>query len=201
MHIALFISELAKRSSENNIGISSIESAVYAIKWGHAMAGIDACPVSYSLVKLALEGAIRRLARPVQPKESLSVSTVQAIATHFASSASLSDLRFLFILLVGFAGFFRIDEIRNIALRDVFIHSDHMSVYVPQRKNDQYREGHTDFLARTDKVTYPVAVTERLIKPQSSSSFPLVRRIVGARTKEYFHSSLGVSVSTFREEF
>ena len=203
LHIALFISELAKRSSENNIGVSSIESAVYAIKWGHAMAGFEACPVSHPLVKFALEGAKRRLARPVQPKEPLSVSTVQAIATHFASSASLSDLRFLFILLVGFAGFFRIDEIRNIALRDVSIHSDHMSVYLPQRKNDQYREGHTAFLARTGKVTCPVAVTERLIKllPQSSSAFPLVRRIVKAKSKEYFHSSLGVSVSTLREEF
>ena len=205
LHIALFISELAKRSSENNIGVSSIESAVYAIKWGHAMAGFEACPVSHPLVKFALEGAKRRLARPVQPKEPLSVSTVQAIATHFASSASLSDLRFLFILLVGFAGFFRIDEIRNIALRDVSIHSDHMSVYVPQRKNDQYRYrvGHTAFLARTGKVTCPVAVTERLIKllPQSFSAFPLVRRIVKAKSKEYFHSSLGVSVSTLREEF
>ena len=203
LHIALFISELAKRSSENNIGVSSIESAVYAIKWGHAMAGFEACPVSHPLVKFALEGAKRRLARPVQPKEPLSVSTVQAIATHFASSASLSDLRFLFILLVGFAGFFRIDEIRNIALRDVSIHSDHMSVYLPQRKNDQYREGHTAFLARTGKVTCPVAVTERLIKllPQSSSAFPLVGRIVKARSKEYFHCSLGVSVSTLREEF
>ncbi|CAH3035005.1 unnamed protein product [Porites lobata] len=196
LHIALFISELAKRSSENNIGVSSIESAVYAIKWGHAMAGFEACPVSHPLVKFALEGAKRRLARPVQPKEPLSVSTVQAIATHFASSASLSDL-------LGFAGFFRIDEIRNIALRDVSIHSDHMSVYLPQRKNDQYREGHTAFLARTGKVTCPVAVTERLIKllPQSSSALPLVRRIVKAKSKEYFHCSLGVSVSTFREEF
>ena len=63
------ISELAKCSSENNIDVSSIESAVCAIKWGHAMAGIDACPVSFPLVKLALEGAKRRLARPVQPKE------------------------------------------------------------------------------------------------------------------------------------
>ena len=44
------------------------------------------------------------------------------------------------------------DEIRNIALRDASIHSDHMSVYVPQHKNDQYREGHTAFLARTGEV-------------------------------------------------
>ncbi|CAH3044907.1 unnamed protein product, partial [Porites lobata] len=140
LHIALFISELAKRSSENNIGVSSIESAVYAIKWGHAMAGFEACPVSHPL-----KAPKRRLARPVQPKEPLSVSTVQAIATHFASSASLSDLRYF----------------------------------------------------------CPVAVTERLIKllPQSSSALPLVRRIVKAKSKEYFHCSLGVSVSTLREEF
>ena len=143
LHIALFISELAKPSSENNISVSSIESAVYATKWGH---GIEACPVSHPLVKFALQGAKRRLARPVQLKEPLSVSNVPAIATHFASIASLSDLRFLFILLVGFAGF---NEIRNIALRDVSIHDDHMSVYVPQRKNDQYRQRHTAFLART----------------------------------------------------
>ena len=130
LHITLFISELAKRSSENNIGVPSKETVVYAIKWGHAMAGIEACPLTHPLVKFALEGAKRRLARPVQPKEPLSVSTVQAIsiATDFASSALLSDLRFLFILLVGFAGFFRIDEIRNIGLRDVSVHSDHMSV-------------------------------------------------------------------------
>ena len=73
LHIALFISELAERFSKNNIGISSIESTVYAINWGHAMAGIEACPFSHPLVKLALEGAKRRLARPVQPKEPLSV--------------------------------------------------------------------------------------------------------------------------------
>ena len=33
LHIALFLSELARRSSENNTSVSSIESAVYAIKW------------------------------------------------------------------------------------------------------------------------------------------------------------------------
>ena len=128
---------------------------------------------------------------------------MQAIAAHFPFSASLSDLRFLFTLLVSFAGFSRIDEIRNIALSDVCIFIDHMSVYVPQHKNDQHREGHTAFLARSGKVTYPVAVTEQLIKllPQSSSAFPLIRRIVKAKSEEHFHSSLGVSISTLREEF
>ena len=63
--------------------------------------------------------------------------------------------------------------------------------------------GHTAFLARTGKVTCPVAVTERLIKLllQSSSTLPLVHRIVKTKSKEYFHSSLSVSVSTLREDF
>ena len=62
LHVALFSSKLAKHSSENNVGVFSTESAIYAIKWGHAMAGIEACPVSHPLVKFALEGAKRRLA-------------------------------------------------------------------------------------------------------------------------------------------
>ena len=140
MYIALFISGLAKHSSEDNTGLSSIECAIYAIMWGHAMAGIEPCPVSHPLVKFPLEGTKRRFACPVQPREPLSASTVQV---HFASSASLSDLRFLFTLFVGFAGFFHTDNIRNKALRDVCIFSDHMSVYVPQCKNDQHREEHT----------------------------------------------------------
>lgn len=39
-------------------------------------------------------------------------------------------------------------------------------------KNDQHREGHIAVLARSGKVTCPVAVTERLVKllPQSSSA-------------------------------
>ena len=59
------------------------------------MAGIETCPVSHPLVKFASEGAKGRLANPVHPKEPLSASTVW-----------LSDLRFLFTPLVGFAGFF-----------------------------------------------------------------------------------------------
>ena len=78
--------------------------------------------------------------------------------------------------LVGFAGFFRMDKIRNLSVKDVSICSEYMSVLIPKRKNDQYREGHTSLLARSHKATCPVS--ERLIKPlplSSASSSPLVR--------------------------
>ena len=133
LHVALFINELTVISVSNNTGISSIESVLYGIKWGHSLAGIVDCPTSHPLVKSSLEGARRKLARPVQPKEPLSVETVCRIA--YISSSSLAVIRFLFILLVGFAGFFRMDEIRNLSVKDkdVSICSEYMSVFIPKR--------------------------------------------------------------------
>ena len=178
LHVALFISELTVISISNNTGISCIESVVYGIKWGHSLARIVDCPTSHPLVKSSLEGARRKLARPVQPKEPLSVDTVCRIADHYISCSSLAVIHFLFILLVGFAGFFRMDEIRNLSVKDISICSEYMSVFIPKRKNDHYREGHTSLLARSHKATCPVSITERLLKllPLSSeSSSPLVR--------------------------
>ena len=143
LYVALFISELTVISVSNNTGISSIESVLYGIKWAHGLAGIVECPTSNSLVKSSLEGARRKLARPVQPKEPLSVAFI----------------RFLFILLVGFAGFYRMGEIRTLSVKDFSICNEYMSVFIPKRKNDEYREEHTSLLARSHKATCPVSIT------------------------------------------
>ena len=83
--------------------------------------------------------------------------------------------------MVGFVGFYRMGEIRTLSVKDVSICSEYVSVFIPKRKNDQYREGHTSLLARSHKATCPVCITERLLKLLPSftkSSSPLVRRIV-----------------------
>ena len=85
------------------------------------MAGLVSCPVSHLLVKSAPEGAKRKLARPVRPKEPLSVDTVQAMANFHSSDVSLAVLRFLFIFSVGFYGFFRIDKINSFFLHDKIV--------------------------------------------------------------------------------
>ena len=95
-------------------------------------------------------------------------------------------------------------EIRTLSVKDVSICSDFVSVFIPKRKNDRYREGDTSLLARSHKATCPVSITERLLKilPSSTkSSSPLVRRIVKSKFKEYFHATKGVSYTTLREEF
>ena len=83
----------------------------------HSMAGLEVCPVNHPFVKSSLEGAKRKLARPVRPKEPLSVDTVQAIAEFYVSSNSLATLRFLFVLLVGFYVFFVLMKLTVFAFR------------------------------------------------------------------------------------
>ncbi|CAH3168189.1 unnamed protein product [Pocillopora meandrina] len=74
--------------------------------------------------------------------------------------------------MVGFVGFYRMGEIRTLSVKDVSICSEYVSVFIPKRKNDQYREGHTSLLARSHKATCPVSTTETLIKlfPSSTES-------------------------------
>ena len=103
------------------------------------MAGLDICQVNHPLVKSSLEGAQRKFARPFRLKEPLSVDSVQAIANIYVSDNSLATLRFLFILLAGLFGFFRIYKINSFRLKDVIVNTDHMSNYVAKRKTDQYR--------------------------------------------------------------
>ena len=90
------------------------------------MAGLASCPVSHLLIKSALEGAKRKLARPVRPKEPLSVDAVQAMANFHSSDVSLAVLRFLFIFVVGFYEFFRIDEINSFCRHDIIVNTDHI---------------------------------------------------------------------------
>ena len=155
-------------------------------------------------VKSTLEGARRRLARPVQPKEPLRLENVREIAPRYSASNRLADIRFLAILLIGVAGCFRIGEILAFTIDAFEITSDCMLIYLNKRKNDLFRQRLSCMLARTGNVTYPVTGTEKLLSKLptgSSPRAPLIRRILKSKTNEYFHRSKGVVNSTIRNEF
>ena len=89
------LAELTNNYLTSDMGVSSVEAAVYGIKWAHSMAGLVSCPVSHPLVKSALKGAKGKLAPPVRP---LSVVIVQAIVNFYSLDVSLAVPHFLFIL-------------------------------------------------------------------------------------------------------
>ena len=69
------------------------------------------------------------------------------------TSAFLADIRFLFILLVGYAGVFRITKILSLRVKDIIILDDFMKTKLIKRKNDQYRNGRISVLGVSRKPT------------------------------------------------
>ena len=79
---------------------------------------------------------------------------------------------------------------------DITLFTDQMCIFVPKRKNDQIREGHTSVIATSGKLTCPVSVPERLVSflPEPRNPHcPLIRRIV--KSGEHFHESIGINIS------
>ena len=64
LQVALYLTELVERAVLEGHFSYAIESASCSIRWGHRLAGMDS-PTIYPLVKGVVEGAPRRLARPV----------------------------------------------------------------------------------------------------------------------------------------
>ena len=154
------------------------------------------CPTSHPLVKSSLEGA--RSPKSLYPLTQF----VGSLIIIFLVVLSLLFVFFSFSWLASLG--FSVWTKFVIFLLMMFLFAVNTSVFVPKRKNDQYREGHTSLLAWSHMATCPVSITERLLKllPLSSeSSSPLVRRIVKSKSKEYFHVSKGISYTTLREEF
>ena len=174
-HVALFITQLANTAKVKGLGFSTLEGAAYGIAWVHKIGGLTESPTDYPLVKMTVQNA---------------------------AYPNLSNRKSH--CLVGYAGFLRADEILKIKVCDFKILVDHMLVSVPERKNDQYRQGHIVPVIRSNKATCPVCITEKilaLLPLSENKNLPLVRRIVKSKSKEYFHPCKSVSYSTIRDEF
>ena len=113
----------------------------------------------------------------------------------------LDQLLTLFVVLVGYDGFLRISELLQLQVGHITVnHDDHMSLFLPKRKNDQFRKEQSVCIARTNKRTSPV-VGLRLQKfgDKPDSPYPLVRRIQHTKAGKLFHPTLGVSSSRIRD--
>ena len=203
-YVALFITELANMARVKGLSFSTLEGAAYGIAWAHKMGGLSESPTDHPLIKMTLDSVKRSLSKPIKPKEPLPLSLIQDIVLHFSSDNALSVIRFLFILLVGYAGFLRTDEILKMKVCDVKIHADHMLVSVPERKKT----------TSTDKGTsYQWSDQTRLLVLYASQKrfwcdYLLVTTRICLRFDELLNLNqrstfirVSVSYSTIRDEF
>ena len=102
---------------------------------------------------------------------------------------------------MGHASLLGADELVSVRYKDV---EEHKIIFIPKRKNDQYREGRFSNVCKPGKVTYPVSITQKLVyllSDEKDSPFPVIRRTISKRKRKEFHRSKGISYSTLRQEF
>ena len=92
---------------EQNSPVAPLETALYSIQLVHTIAGRQSL-IKHPVIKSTLEGAGRRLGKPVNPKE-LSNQKFRISLTPLMLVWNMSS--FLFSLLGGYAGFGTMEEL------------------------------------------------------------------------------------------
>ena len=160
---------------------SAVEEAVYSISWIHQMAGVSS-PADDPFVQTVLAGLRRSLAKPAVKKEPITGGVLEHMVLACGADPSLADVRFLAACLLAFAAFLRYDELADLQCTDISFHNGYIEVRIRSSKTDQYRQGSSVLVSRTDKCTCPVKMLEKYMfmggLTQSSEGFlfrPLTR--------------------------
>lgn len=199
-YVSLYINYVLQHSNTKG----AIDTAYNSLRWGHQINGYES-PTDHFFVKLAYEGALRLCEKkPKEPKEPFTSEILKKLFDE--SDESLMDLRFLIICSFGFCGFFRMDELLNVKLKDVKILSSHIEILLPKAKNDQHRDGRIVYISRLNTKYCPVQLLEKYLDKtglsiNKDSSCYLVPRITKTKSGHKVHQSLGISYSRANDIF
>ena len=95
-----------------------------------------------------------------------------------AEEASLKDLRIAAVSSLGFAGFFRFNELANIQQKHLAFCDGFVKNFVSRSKTDVYREGNCVYIAKLENKYSPLAILRKYIEAANldlSSRLPLFR--------------------------
>lgn len=156
--MALYLNTLLKENSSYSV----VSSAVYSIKWAHALLGHQD-PTDNTFVHNLLEGAKRTARQPVCKKEPITSDMLVALCNHYRLTEDLLVVRDLTMCLLCFAGFLRFNELSNILCSDVKIFSDYFSLLIRKSKTDQYRYGNEVVISRGKTSACPLNMLQKYI--------------------------------------
>ena len=199
--VALYLHSESKRTRSN----STIIVASAALKWLHGF-----CPetnvnsLNTEFCKHVIEAAKRTVTKSVQKKKTLTPQAIRDIIDKFGRNNynNLKDLRIAPLCTLGFAGFFRYDELKNMRPYHIKVCDNHIKILVPKSKTDMYREGKFVYIRKTDTEYCPVAMLLRYIKAARTDTLPLFRSLTFLKkSRTYSLRRTELSYSRCREIF
>ena len=200
-HFALYMVNLIQENSS----LSVIESSFYAIKWYHKSAGLEDPTESFLCVNI-LEAAKRLCKEPAQRKEPITTESIQKVYTLIGrDTANLLDLRNYVIIVLGFAGFLRFNEIANIRRSNVEFFTTFMKIFITESKTDVYRDGKWSYIAKSNSSLCPVSTLQSYLQrtniPGDSDEFLFRSMTYFKKSDEYKlrNTDKPASYSTIRQ--
>ena len=160
----LYIAAYLAHVSQSKHSYHVVLQAFSALKWVHSLlpTTVYGNPADTSLAANILEGSKRAFKKPTVKKHPVSSTTVSIICQRFAGpSADIKGLRLALIFSLGFTGLFQISELLNLQAQDMSFQHEHLEILVRKSKTDQYRQGNTVYIAKTNEPACPHSLLSR----------------------------------------
>ena len=175
----LYLNNLLDSGASYNV----ISTAIYAIKWAHSMNGL-ADPTKNGFIK-NLQEAARRL-RSIKSiiKYAVTSQMLIELCDIFLENADLLVLRDLSMILIGFAGFLRFDELVELKCNDISFQDNYLIIQIRKSKTDVYRSGNELLISSGFTSACPYKMLQRYMTKadiNNSSDNYLFRPVVRFR--------------------
>ena len=158
IHVSLYLTYLIDRNSSASV----INSALYSIRWAHSLKGY-ADPTDNDFVKNLQDSANRLNSKPVVKKDPVTSEMLVNLCNMYKSSTDLLIVRDLTMIVIGFSGFLRFDELSSLICKNVKIFEDHLCILIDRSKTDQYRHGNEILISSGNTEACPVSMYKRYI--------------------------------------
>ena len=162
------------------LSVSTLKRRLRAVSWIHKNHGHES-PGNSVLVKTTMSGIMRRRAASGQTntatsKTALGMSDLKVMCRK-CDKHSLSGIRDIALLTLGFAGALRRSELVALQVSDVTVTGKGADIRVRRSKTDQYGEGATVSVVRGSGELCPVAALVTWLKASGITEGFIFRRI------------------------
>lgn len=158
IHVTIYFSHLLDLS----VSYGVIASAFYSIKWVHNINSFTD-PTENGFVKGLLDAAKRLRSQPVKRKDVISSELLIQLCDQYVGHSNLNDVRDLSMILIGYAGLLRFDEISNLHANDIVFEESHLTLTIRKSKTDKFRAGNKVFISKGRSSACAYSMLKRYI--------------------------------------
>lgn len=150
IHIAIYLTKLL----DKKVSFSVISASAYSIKWAHKLCG-KSDPTENGYVINLLEASKRLRSKKVIKKDVVTSDMLKELCILYDGCTDILHIRDLCMILIGYAGFLRYDEISKIKCCNIKIFENYFSLHIDSSKTDRYRAGAEILISKGDTVACP----------------------------------------------